>query len=167
MKNKGLALIELVIVLILITLSMALVAPSLSRWSRSIEEKSAAKKISGILRYYRSEAVQKGKVQQVLFDADLKEIRVQPVEEAGGRGTEEQGETNVPPKRYPLPEGIQLKEIKVGSPQYPSDFPTIEFYPNGGSNGASIILGNADQKGLRIIVHFLTGMVEVEGAEKA
>ena len=61
---------ELVIVLVLIGLSISLVAPAWSRFSKSVELKAAAKKISGILRYYRSEAVHKGTVQQVLFDPE-------------------------------------------------------------------------------------------------
>ena len=163
MRNKGFTLIELVIVLILIGLSVALVTPSLSRVSGTIELKSAAQKTAAILRYSRSEAVQKGKVQQVLFDTDLKEVRVQTAE-TNERQEKRQEQDTKPPKRYPLPGGVQLKEINTGTPQYSSDFPVVEFYPNGGSNGASIILDNARHKAYRITVHFITGIVEVEGA---
>ena len=61
MKNKGFSLLELVVVLIIISLSAALAVPSLSHLSRSMELKTVAKRVSAILRYGRSEAVSKVK----------------------------------------------------------------------------------------------------------
>lgn len=160
MKNRGFSLIELIIVLVLMSLSIALITPSLSRLSKTTELKGIAQKVSGILRYCRSESVNKAKVYQVLFDSNLREVKVQSVEvEEKGEG--EKAEEKVA-KRYPLPEGIHIKEVEVPPPKYPSDLPTIEFYPNGGSNGGSILLNRDDRKGYRIKVHFLTGIVEIE-----
>jgi general secretion pathway protein H len=161
-KNRGFTLLELVIVLILLSLSVSLVAPAFSRFSKAIELKVAVKKVSAILRYYRSEAVQKGKVYQVLFNPDLREVRGQSVESAEDQeGNEKPGEPGWQ-KKYALPEGVQMKEVKVSSPQYPADLPVIEFYPSGGSNGGSILLERPDHQGYRIKVHFITGMVQVE-----
>ncbi len=164
MKGRGFALIELVVVLILISLSLALVAPSFSRVSRSIELKAAAQKISTILRYYRSEAVQTGKTQQILFDPDLREVRVQTVEVPIAEGEEAKREISAVDKKFTLPEGIQMRELKIPAPQNPADFPAIEFYPNGGSNGGSLLVERLEQKGYRIKVNFLTGAVEIGGA---
>jgi type II secretion system protein H len=163
MKNRGFTLIELVIVLILLSLSVALVTPSLSRFSKRVELKTAAQKTSGILRYFRSESIQKGIVHQVLFDSESREVRVRALETEEKEGKKKE-ETSPTEKRYILPRGIQMKELKIPSPETPSDLPAIEFYPNGGSNGGSVLLDTADQKGFRIKVHFLTGMVEVEEA---
>ncbi len=153
MRDKGFSLLELIVVLVIISFSIALVAPSLSRISKTVELKGATKKISAILRYYRSEAVNRGKVYQIFFDSNLKEVKVQSVELI---------EEKAPPKIYSLPEGVQIKEIKVDSPQYPSDLPTIEFYPNGGSNGGTVLLDSKDLKGYKIKVNFLTGIVQIE-----
>ena len=163
MKNRGFSLIELMIVLILISLSISLVTPSLSRFSKNIELKTATKKISAILRYYRNEAVHRGKVQQVLFDSNAREVRIRAVAEEAGAGDEETPSRSEAPK-YPLPTGIQIKEIKIPAPQYPTEVPTIEFYPNGGSNGGSIVLDNEGNKGYKIDVHFLTGIVRIGDA---
>ncbi len=164
MKKRGFALIELVIVLILISLSLALVAPSFSRVAKRIELKGTAQRISGILRYFRSESIAKGKVYQVLFDLNLREIRIKSLE------TDEENERNKEPdqplarRSYPLPEGIQIKEIDIPFSGNASDVPAIEFYPNGGTNGGSILLEARDEKGgYRIKVHFLTGIVQIEG----
>jgi len=170
-KNKGFSLIEVMVVLILISLSMFLATPLLSGFSKTAELKGATKKISAILRYSRSEAVNRGKVYQVLFDSDLRQVNVQPIEEKeedeeakDGTKDEAKDEAKDEPKRktYTLPKGVDIKEVKANSPQYPSDYAVIEFYPNGGSNGGTIRLDSPDRKGYRIKVHFLTGIVEIE-----
>jgi general secretion pathway protein H len=170
-KNKGFSLIEVMVVLILISLSMFLATPLLSGFSKTAELKGATKKISAILRYSRSEAVNRGKVYQVLFDSDLRQVNVQPIEEKeedeeAKDGTKDvtKDEAKDEPKRktYTLPKGVDIKEVKANSPQYPSDYAVIEFYPNGGSNGGTIRLDSPDRKGYRIKVHFLTGIVEIE-----
>ncbi len=164
MKRRGFVLVELVVVLVLIGLSMALVAPSFSRVARGVELKAAAQKISTILRYYRSEAVQTGKNQQILFDPGLREVRVQAVEVNIAEGGKEKTEISALSKKFILPEGIQMKELKIPAPQNPADSPAIEFYPNGGSNGGSLLIDRLDHKGYRIRVNFLTGAVEIGGA---
>jgi len=167
-KNKGFSLIEVMVVLILISLSMFLATPLLSGFSKTAELKGATKKISAILRYSRSEAVNRGKVYQVLFDSDLRQVNVQPIEEKeedeeAKDGTKDEAKDEPKRKTYTLPKGVDIKEVKANSPQYPSDYAVIEFYPNGGSNGGTIRLDSPDRKGYRIKVHFLTGIVEIEG----
>jgi prepilin-type N-terminal cleavage/methylation domain-containing protein len=165
MKEKGFSLLELIMVLTILILSVTLVTSSMSNLSRTIELKAAAKKVSGILRYYRSEAIHKGTVYQVLFDSELRAVKVQSVslteqadEEAGD--VKRVGESSK--TLYGLPEGVRMKEIDFTSPQYPSDLPTIEFYPNGGSNGGSVLFDSQERKGYRIKIHFLTGAVAIE-----
>jgi type II secretion system protein H len=159
-KEKGFSLIELIIVLILFGLSASLVTPSLSRLSKTMELKGAVKKVTAILHYFRSEAVNKGKVYQVLFDTNSKEVRVQSPEVAEGKEEDEKKKSR--PKTYLVPEGVMMKEIQMVDPQYPVDVPAIEFYPNGGSNGGSLVLDTEGRKGYKIKVNFLTGIVEVE-----
>ena len=159
------------VVLILISLSMYLVTPSLSPFSKTVELKGAAKRVSAILRYCRSEAVNQGKVYQVLFDPDLRQVYVQSIEEKEeDEGTKDEPKDGIKDgakeepkqKTYTLPKGVDIKEVKTNTPEYPSDYSVIEFYPNGGSNGGTIRLDSPDRKGYRIKVHFLTGIVEIE-----
>jgi prepilin-type N-terminal cleavage/methylation domain-containing protein len=165
MKDKGFSLLELIVVLTILVLSVSLVTSSLSNLSRTVELKAAAKKISGILRYYRSEAVNKGSVYQVLFDCELRTVKVQSVSltvSADEKEADEKKRGEGAKTLYGLPEGVQMKELDFPSPEYPCDFPAVEFYPNGGSNGGSILLNSPERKGYRIKVDFLTGMVGVE-----
>jgi hypothetical protein len=104
-------------------------------------------------------------VYQVLFDSNLREVRVREMEEGpSGEAKEQEGDKGdkAPNKTYSLPAGVQMKEFKIPDPEFSSELPAIEFYPNGSSNGGSMILDGRDQKGYRIKVHFLTGIVEVE-----
>ncbi len=173
----GFSLIEMMVVLILIGLSMFLATPLLSGLSKTVELKGTAKKISAILRYCRSEAVNQGKVYQALFDLDQKQVYVQSIEEKEENeaatdeakdeskdGIKDQTKDEPGQKTYILPKGVEIKEVKSNSPEYPSDYAVIEFYPNGGSNGGTILLDSSDRKGYRIKVNFLTGIVEIEKA---
>ena len=160
MKDRGFSLFELLVVLILLSLSLALVAPSLSRFSRTVELKGAAQKVSGILRNSRSEAVNKGKVYQVVFNSQSREVRVHSMEPSEEK--DEKKEDSVSQKTYLLPEGIQMKGDPTTSSPSTSELSPIEFYPNGGSNGGSILLNSQDRKGYRIKIHFITGAVEIE-----
>jgi len=165
MKSKGFSLIELIIVLTILALSVALVTSSMSNLSRTIELKAAAKKISGILRYYRSEAINKGSVYQVLFDSESRAVKVQSISLTEPRENTEADQKKGgegPKTLYGLPGGVQMKEIDFPSPEYPCDFPAVEFYPNGGSNGGSVLLDSPERKGYRIKVDFLTGEVKIE-----
>ena len=165
MKNKGFSLVELIVVLVIMSLSISLVTPSLSRFLRTVELKGAAKKVGGILRYCRSEAVNKGHVVHVLFDSNLREIRVQSKGLAEEKEEQDKREDSIPKKAYLLPDGIQIKKVDVFSTQSPSGLPLIEFYPNGGSNGGSILLDSESRNSYNIEVHFLTGMVKVVKVE--
>ncbi len=165
MKNKGFSLMEVIIVLTILVLSASLVTSSMSNLSRTIELKAAAKKVSGILRYYRSEAINKGLVYQVLFDSESKVVKVQSIslaepaieKEAGEKKGGEGAKT-----LYGLPEGVRMKEFDFPAPEYPCDLPAVEFYPNGGSNGGSVLLDSQERKGYRIKIHFITGAVAIE-----
>lgn len=159
--NRGFSFIELTVVLVLMGLSIALIAPSLSRFSTSVELKASAQKVGAILRNYRSEAINKGRAYRVLFDSNRMEVRCQPVAEDEAQEEGEQRNARET-KTYSLPPGIQMKEIDTESARYPSDLPAIEFYPNGGSNGGKIHLDARDHQGYRIRVHFLTGSVTIE-----
>lgn len=165
MKDKGFSLVELMVVLVLFGLSLSFVTPSLSRILRTVELKGAAKKVAGILRTCRSEAVNKGHVVQVLLDSNLREVRVQS-KESTEAVTEEENKKEEPPKKsYLLPDGIRIRKVDVTSSPFSGDFPLIEFYPNGGSNGGSILLEGQDRNSFNIKIHFLTGMVKVERVE--
>ena len=162
LRDKGFSLIELIVVMILLSLTGALVVPSLSRFSKGVELKGAVKRVAAILRFSRSEAVNQGRVYQVVFDADMRQVRVQPVVAEEKKAEGEPAPEKPSEKVYSMPPNVQIKEVKVEEPEFPSELPTIEFYPNGGSNGGSVLLDGGDGKVFKITVFFLTGEVRIE-----
>lgn len=156
MKRKGFTLIEVMIVLVMICLSISLVIPSLSRFSQTLELRAAARKVSGILRYCRNEAVQKGKVQQVFFHPASREIEVLALETAANEYAPAVDLSAT--KRYVLPSGVRIREWRTLEAD---SWALIEFYPNGGSSGGWIVLDRPDLKGYRIQVDILTGLVGI------
>lgn len=163
MKKRGYSLIELIVVLAIMSLLIALVTPSLSQFLKGVELKTTAKKIGGILRYCRSEAVNQGQLVQILFSPASREIKIQlkDISNSYGGGKE----TSVLIKSYILPEGIRVERIDSIPEVSPSEMTLFEFYPNGGSNGGSLLLENEDRSRFRIEVHFLTGMVKIVKVE--
>lgn len=157
-KSKGFTLLELALVLILLSVAGYLVVPSMSRLARVIELKGTAQKIAGILRYCRIATIQKGQVHQILIDRKQRELIVRALQSEKKEGIEF---TWVEKIKYQIPAGINLKE-EISPGDYSAELPAIEFYPTGQANGGQILLADPEQKGYRIKISFLTGLVEVE-----
>lgn len=160
--KKGFVLLELILVIIILGLSLTLIAPSLSRFSKTAELRSSTQKIAAILRSCRSEAIHKGKVYQIVFHLDWREIQVRWVEPDSTRVEEEKIRQEESPRVFTLPSWISLQEVEFKSSEYQTELPTIEFYPNGGSNGGSFLLKGEARSGYRLKVHWITGIVEIE-----
>jgi general secretion pathway protein H len=156
--SKGFTLLELVIVLIIISLLVLLITPNLTRTLSHMEAKGAAKRIAAILRYSRSDAINKGRVNLVSFDTSSNVVSVSSVDE-------EEGEPKAQ-RFYPLPEGVKMEKIDVGKTLFDSSVPTIEFYRNGGSNGGTASIQGEKGQPYSVRVEMLTGGVKVETPEE-
>lgn len=153
-RSSGFSLLELIIVLFIGSLLVLLAAPTLTKSLHHMEFKSAVKRTSAILRMCRSDAVNKRKVYLVDFDTESNLVGVLSAEKGEDKPKAQ--------KSYPLPREIRMEKIDVGKTLFDVSLPAFEFYPNGGSNGGSILLDSQDRKGYRINVNFLTGVVEIE-----
>ena len=160
MKRKGFSILELLLVLFIFSLSMALAAPSLSKFYKTAQLKTTTQRISAILRHSRSEAIHRGEIYQVLFDSYLKEVKIRSLRLSEAE-TEERKDQKRSIQTFSVPKWMDFREIKIPPSLYPSDHPAIEFYPNGRSNGGSFTLEGGNHQGYLIQVHFLTGMVTI------
>jgi prepilin-type N-terminal cleavage/methylation domain-containing protein len=156
-RLRGFSLIELIVVLLIISLLAVLVTPRLTKSLYHLEARSASKKISGILRYCRSESVNRNRIYLVSFDRTSRLVSVQ--------STEEGEEKPVLERSYPLAEEIQIDKIDVGKTLLDLSLPTFEFYPNGGSNGGTALIRRTESRAYAIQVDSLTGTVKVEEAK--
>jgi general secretion pathway protein H len=156
--SKGFTLLELVIVLVIISLLTAILTPNLTRTLSHMEAKGAAKRVAAILRYCRSDAVNKGRVNLVSFDTASNLVAVYSIEGEEAEPTAQ--------KFYPLPGSVKMEKIEVGKTLYDSSFPTIEFYRNGGSNGGTASIQGEKSEAYLIRVEMLTGGVKIETPEE-
>ncbi len=156
--RSGFTLIELIVVLVIVGLLVVLLTPNLTRTLSHMEAKGAAKRISAILRYCRSDAVNKRRVNLVALDTASNVVSVYSV-------NEEESEPKAE-RFYPLPTGVKLEKIEVGKTLFDSSHPTFEFYPNGASNGGTAVIQSERGRAYTIRVDILTGgvrVVETEG----
>jgi len=157
-RSRGFSLLELVIVLIIISLLAILVTPTLTKTISHMEVKSAAKKVSAILRYCRNDAVNKNRIVQVNFDSESNLISVMSADE----GEEKLSVRN----SYPLPRDVRMEKVEAGKTFFENTLPSFEFYPNGGTNGGTAVIRGGEGRGYAIQVDFLTGTVKVESAKE-
>jgi general secretion pathway protein H len=156
--SRGFSLLELVIVLLIISLLALLVTPRLTKTISHMEVKSAAKKISAILRYCRSDAINKNRIVQVNFDTESNLISVMSADE---------GEENpIMRNSYLLPKVIRMEKIEAGKTILENALPSFEFYPNGGANGGTAVVRGGEGRAYTLQVDFLTGGVKVESAKE-
>lgn len=155
--SHGFSLLELIVVLVIISLLTALATPSLTKTLQRMELKTASKKISAILRYCRSESVNKNQVTLASFDTEAHLVSILSAEP---------GEEQSTPKRsYPIPQEVEIGQLEVGKTLMETSHPSFEFYPNGGSNGGSAVIRREQGGAFLIQVDFLTGSVKVEDAK--
>jgi general secretion pathway protein H len=158
MRTRGFSLLELIIVLLIISLLALLVTPRLTKTVSNMEVKSAAKKISAILRYCRSDAVNKNRIVQVNFDTESHLISVMSAEE----GEEKPIQRN----SYLLPGAIRVEKVETGKTVLENTLPSFEFYPNGGANGGTAVVRGGEGRAYTLQVDFLTGGVRVESTKE-
>ena len=155
--SHGFSLIELIVVLVIVSLLTALATPSLTKTLQRMELKTAAKKISAILRFCRSESVNKNQVTLASFDTGAHLLSVHSAELGEEQSTLQ--------RSFPFPQEIEVGKFEVGKTLMETSLPTFEFYPNGGSNGGSAVIRREQGGAFSIQVDFLTGAVKLEDAK--
>jgi len=140
---RGFTLVELLVVMVIASLAMALVLPSLSGARTRLELNSATRQLSAALRHARSQAIAR--------HADV--ALVLNVEDRSYRYSDE-------PARYALPDTLNLKLLTSQSELVGSDSGAIRFFPDGSSTGGRIVL-LADGTDQAIDVNWLTGRISI------
>ena len=127
--DAGFTLFELIVVLLIIATASAFVAPAISSGLESRMVRQGTRKLAGVMRGLREQAVRRGVEQELVFDADGKQFRW------GG------GETT-------LPEGIEIEGVRGGWRDEDGSVRVI-FYPNGGTTGVSLLVSGPSESGLK------------------
>lgn len=176
---RGFTLLELIVVLIIISLMSAFVAPKLTGPLSNLDLKTASKNISSSLRYMRSHAASEKTTCAALFDFDRNRL-VLASSAASALAREDfpignreafDGALAAPPdnekdrpggvKIYKLPDGLKLARAVSREGDFSSGLFRIFFFPSGGSSGGEITVANERGRKYKINVDFITGTVQL------
>jgi len=142
MKQRGLTLIEILIVLAIIAIVSAIAIPIVNGVSNA-EMRSAARQLASGLRLARSEAVAQRRETFLVIDIAGRRFKV----DRDGR-------------EYKLPRNVELKLFTAQKDLVDDKVGSIRFYPDGGSNGGRITLAAGERK-FEVDVDWLTGRVAI------
>jgi general secretion pathway protein H len=131
--NAGFSLFELIVVMMIVAIAGAFVAPAISSGWRSREIRQGARKVAGVMRSLRERAVRRGVEQEFVLDGDGVTFRWSEGEEAT------------------LPDGAAFVGVKGGW-RDPDGSARVLFYPNGGSSGLGVIVADRSGEGLQFAI---------------
>jgi len=141
-RQPGFTLLELIIVLILISLVLALAAPSLRRFIRSRETSETASHLLALTHLARSQAAAQARVWRLNVDP----------EQAAYWLTAQQAGTFVQPQTeygryFRFPDGVA---VTVDVPETEDNALYVQFYPDGRSDEATIELEDLEGRVLQV-----------------
>jgi len=139
---RGFTLLELVVVLLILGLLAALVAPTISGTLDSGRLRSGAAEMRAVFTLARTLAISAGREREVIVDRTR-----------GLYGVDGEGERR-------LPEGVGILSARVGDRTAEEDTFRVRFYPDGSAEGTVVVLSAAGGGGLRVAVDPLTGIAE-------
>jgi type IV fimbrial biogenesis protein FimT len=148
MNQKGITLIELIVVMVIIAIGAALVVPNIGGWLPNYRLRSATKNIASTMRVAQMKAVSNNIEYRVAFNQGAGSYILQYRTTAGGPWIDE-GTTQT------LPTGIQIFDLD------PDDF-NAEFNSNSTASSGSITLQNTKKTQRKITVTSSTGRVRIE-----
>jgi type IV fimbrial biogenesis protein FimT len=144
-KQRGVTLLELVIVMVIIALGAVALAPNIGAWLPGYRLRSASRDIVSTLRVAQMKAVSNNQEHRVLFNPGAGTYILQ--RNSGGWIADGASQ--------PLPSGIQINSITFAGNN-------AQFNTNSSSSSGSITLRNSKGTTKRITLTPSTGRVRVE-----
>jgi general secretion pathway protein H len=142
-RRPGFTLLELVVVLAILSLLVALTAPSFSRTILSARLRASASEVRASFARARSLAVAGGRERAVVFD--LTEGRFGLDNDAVLRG---------------FPEPLLLGSLRLAGEEAEGKTARVRFFPDGTAQEAEVSVESEDGRAIRVKVDPLTGIAE-------
>ncbi len=133
--------------LLIVAIGSAFVAPAISSGWESRQVRQGTRRLAGIMRGLREQAVRRGIEQELVFEPDGSTVH-------WGDG-----------RTVTLPEGVEVEGVRGGWRDEDGSVRVV-FYPNGGTTGLAIVVAGPSQAGLRFAIDLdpLLGTVVIRDA---
>lgn len=145
MNQKGVTLIELIVVMVIIAIGALLTAPNISSWLTNYRLRSATRDVVSIMRVAQLKAVSNHAPYQVIFDT-AHDNYILKYQDTGGAWKSE-GEIQT------LPTGVKYNTTFAGN--------TITFSPNSRATEDGSITLNNTKGSTTVSVRMLTGRIKI------
>lgn len=178
-SHSGFTLLELVVVLFILALATALVAPAFGRSFGQAQLRAATRDLAALCRFARTQAIISQGILEVVLDRQANSywLRGRESDHIAGRlsGLDqvlpardlEQSIQNREARVRALPTGVTLKSVVVETgPLREDERGAITFFPQGSSTGGEVWLEDGKGRGYRIVVDPSVGFVRINAAEK-
>ena len=143
-REGGFSLLELILVLVVMSLVLAMVYPSMSKGKTAFHLRAVGRDVVNALRIARESAVTEQKVMLVLVDAQAQQVTV----------SDEVGDD---PRTYQPPSDVKILLWTGTGEERPQGSLAIRFLPNGSSEDAQILVKADSGASLRVILDPITG----------
>lgn len=172
---RGFSLIEMVIALVIISFTVAMLMPSLTKSISNLEQRTSLNKIITTLRYARSQAVTTKRAYQLHLDLSNQSYWLAPLQaqdhtsqsENNLEGNEDPDEkiskTGVSSPVSTLDKQLRIEKVILDSQEgTAAGKAVITFYPRGDSSGGEIVLKDMRDTLHTIVVERMTGRVKLK-----
>ncbi len=173
-SQGGFTFLELVVVLVIMGLALALIAPDVRKSMENLRHRTAIRELAAALRHARSQAVHTKETYKVIIDTRKGVYTLAPSKVLGhaGDGVEKEAGTGassapgISLRRGKLPPGLVVeRDEKSYSLFGREDLLEIRFYAKGNSSGSSLFL-KWGETGYHLDVDVITGKVRIKSLEK-
>lgn len=179
-RERGFSLLELTVVLFILALTVALIAPAFGRPFGQLQLKAATRDLAALCRFARIQAISHQGVLEVVLDRQTNQYwlrgpdwivsRLGGVERAAVvEDADAPWEAQIRQARVrALPAGVTLQSVVLDTgPLGEGERGVIAFFPQGGSTGGEIRVSDEKGRGYRIIVDPTVGLVRIDAATNA
>jgi type II secretion system protein H len=161
-KRRGFTLVEVLVVMVIVAIAFAALRPGFVGSIRTAKERAGLRRLVGLLKSARTEAIARGKLVRVMCDAELgefwAEVQVDPtVDRSEFAPLALLGRSAVR-----LPESLSVSEFAVGGRTAAGLLDTaLYYYPDGRTDGARVVLSRARGGRISAEVVAATGRVQL------
>ena len=161
--HKGFTLLELLVVLVIISLASAFLAPRLLSPNRHLQLKTTVSKMAGAMRHASNIATTTQKGMAVFIDVRKNNLLIKPsaeIDEYMVLDTSEEHWDGL--NAYNYPEDIVFFQEHSVAEKSGVDRLVVYFFSDGSCSGGNLVFGYPEGPKYNIVVDFITSIITIE-----